>query len=43
MSKKVKMLEKPLYKHMLNAILFLGLCREENRRKNKEKNTWEPN
>ena len=37
-SKEVEILEKPLYKHIFNAIPFLGSCREENRKKtNKEK------
>lgn len=37
-SKEVQILEKPLYKHVFNAILFLGSCREENRKKrNKER------
>ena len=37
-SKEVQILEEPLYKHIFNAILFLGSCREENREKrNKEK------
>ena len=32
-SKEVEILEKPLYKHIFNAIPFLGSCREENRKK----------